>query len=55
VDVNGILSVSVVDEDTTNSNMITITNEKGGLSRKEIEAMMIEAGKLRDEDHMIDK
>jgi L1 cell adhesion molecule like protein len=43
VDANGILNVSAVDKSTGKQNKITITNEKGRLSKEEIEKMVNEA------------
>merc|ERR1711916_312476 len=46
----GILNVSAQDKSTGKSNQITITNEKGRLSQSEIDRMVQEAEKYRDED-----
>jgi heat shock 70kDa protein 1/2/6/8 len=43
IDANGILNVSAVDKTTGKSNCITITNDKGRLSKDEIERMLREA------------
>ncbi|ORX71902.1 hsp71-like protein [Linderina pennispora] len=40
VDANGILNVSAVDKSTGKSNKITITNDKGRLSKEDIERMV---------------
>ncbi|KAK6186191.1 hypothetical protein SNE40_008278 [Patella caerulea] len=50
IDANGILNVSAVDKSTGKSNKITITNNKGRLSQEEIERMVNEAEKYKDED-----
>ncbi|XP_047497242.1 heat shock 70 kDa protein cognate 4-like [Penaeus chinensis] len=50
VDANGILNVSAVDKSTGKENKITITNDKGRLSKEEIERMVNEAESYRDED-----
>merc|ERR1711988_1020381 len=50
IDANGILNVSAQDEGTGKSNKITITNEKGRLSKEEIDRMVQEAEKYRAED-----
>jgi len=50
VDANGILNVSAVDKTTGKSNRITITNDKGRLSKEEIERMVSEAEKYKQED-----
>ncbi|ORY20236.1 putative heat shock protein 70, partial [Naematelia encephala] len=50
VDANGILNVSAADKTTGKTNRITITNDKGRLSKEEIERMVSEAEKFKDED-----
>lgn len=50
VDANGILNVSAKDQSTGRSNQITITNDKGRLSKDEIERMLSEAQKYAHED-----
>jgi len=50
IDANGILNVSAQDKSTGKSNQITITNEKGRLSQAEIDRMVQEAEKFKDED-----
>ncbi|KAF9283566.1 70-kilodalton heat shock protein [Mortierella antarctica] len=50
VDANGILNVSAVDQSTGRANKITITNDKGRLSKEEIERMVNEAEKYKVED-----
>ncbi|CAJ2633901.1 unnamed protein product [Trifolium pratense] len=50
IDVNGILNVSAEDKTTGKKNKITITNDKGRLSKEEIEKMVQEADKYRVED-----
>jgi len=50
IDANGILNVSAVEKGTGKSNKITITNDKGRLSKEEIERMVNEAEKYKDED-----
>ncbi|KAJ3322691.1 70-kilodalton heat shock protein [Blyttiomyces sp. JEL0837] len=50
VDANGILNVSAVDKSTGKQNKITITNDKGRLSKEEIERMVSEAEKFKAED-----
>ncbi|CAI2189215.1 5617_t:CDS:2, partial [Funneliformis geosporum] len=51
IDANGILNVSAVDKTTGRSSKITITNDKGRLSREEIR--LIEAEKYREDDEKI--
>mmetsp|Transcript_11128 Transcript_11128/g.27842 ORF Transcript_11128/g.27842 Transcript_11128/m.27842 type:complete len:712 (+) Transcript_11128:89-2224(+) len=50
IDSNGILNVSAVDKTTGKTNKITITNEKGRLSKDDIEKMVREAEQFRQED-----
>ncbi|GAA5864801.1 hypothetical protein JCM3774_004233 [Rhodotorula dairenensis] len=50
IDANGILNVSAADKTTGKSNKITITNDKGRLSKEEIERMVSEAEKYKAED-----
>ena len=53
IDANGILNVSAEDKTTGNKNKITITNDKGRLSKDDIERMVQEAEKYKaqDEEH----
>jgi len=50
VDANGILNVNAADKTTGKSSKITITNDKGRLSKEEIERMLAEAEKYKAED-----
>jgi L1 cell adhesion molecule like protein len=50
IDANGILNVSASDKTTGKSNRITITNDKGRLSKEEIERMVSEAEQYKAED-----
>ncbi len=50
VDANGILSVTAVEKGTGKTEKIVITNEKGRLSKDEIERMVEEAEKYKEED-----
>lgn len=50
VDANGILNVSAEDKSTGRSNKITITNDKGRLSKADIEKMINDAEKYKAED-----
>jgi len=50
VDANGILNVSACDKSTGKQNKITITNDKGRLSKEEIEKMVNDAEKYKAED-----
>ena len=53
IDANGILNVSAADKATGKHEKITITNEKGRLSKDEIEKMVQEAEKFKDADSKI--
>ena len=50
IDANGILNVSAVDTSTGKNSKITITNDKGRLSKQDIENMVNEAEKYKAED-----
>ena len=50
VDANGILNVSAVDKSTGKENKITITNDKGRLSKDDVERMVAEAEKYKEDD-----
>jgi L1 cell adhesion molecule like protein len=50
LDANGILNVSAKDSSTGKSEKITIKNDKGRLSKADIDRMLAEAEKYRDED-----
>ncbi|KAJ7718216.1 hsp71-like protein [Mycena olivaceomarginata] len=50
IDANGILLVSASQKTTGRSNCLTVTNDKNGLSREEIDRMIDEAKKYRAED-----
>ncbi|CAG0905191.1 unnamed protein product [Darwinula stevensoni] len=50
IDANGILNVSAKDTSTGKSRNITIKNDKGRLSKEEIDRMLNEAEKYKDED-----
>jgi len=55
VDANGILNVNAADKASGKSNKITITNDKGRLSKEEIEAMLANAEKYKAEDEEVAK
>eukprot|EP01121_Diplochlamys_sp_Union-15-3_P017626 TRINITY_DN6242_c0_g1_i6.p1 TRINITY_DN6242_c0_g1~~TRINITY_DN6242_c0_g1_i6.p1 ORF type:complete len:224 (-),score=75.26 TRINITY_DN6242_c0_g1_i6:40-684(-) len=55
IDANGILQVSALDTTTKKSNKITITNDKGRLSKEEIEKMVKDAEKFKNEDEKAKK
>ena len=50
IDANGILNVSAADKTTGKSSRITITNDKGRLSKEEIDRMVDEAEKYKGKD-----
>lgn len=50
LDANCILNVSAVDKSTGRSNKVTITNDKGRLTKAEIDRMVSDAEKYREED-----
>ncbi|XP_076591160.1 heat shock protein family A (Hsp70) member 8b [Chaetodon auriga] len=50
IDANGILNVSAVDKSTMKENKITIKNDRGRLSKEDIERMVNEAEKYKAED-----
>merc|ERR1711953_587955 len=47
IDANGVLNVSACDKSTGNQNKITITNDKGRLSKEDIEKMVNDAEKFK--------
>ena len=51
IDANGILNVSALDKGTGKSQNITIKNENGRMSNEEIERMINEAEKFKEEDN----
>jgi len=55
LDANGILNVSAMDKASGKNEKITITNDKGRLSKEEIERMVHEAEKYKAEDEKIKK
>jgi L1 cell adhesion molecule like protein len=52
IDANGILNVSAEDKSTGRSNKITITNDKGRLSKDDIDRMVNDAEKYKAEDDL---
>lgn len=50
IDANGILNVNAVEKSTGKENKITITNDKGRLSKDDIDRMVNEAEKYKAED-----
>lgn len=55
IDANGILNVSAVDKASGKQNKITITNDTGRLSKDEIEKMVNDAEKFKEEDEAMAK
>jgi heat shock 70kDa protein 1/2/6/8 len=53
IDSNGILNVSAKDLGTGKSQKVTITNDSGRLSKSDIERMVSEAEKFKDDDRKI--
>ena len=52
VDANGILNVSAVEKSSGKSEKITVTNDKGRLSADEVERMVADAEKFKEEDKL---
>jgi len=50
IDANGILTVSAVEKSTGKEQKITIKNDKGRLSKEEVERMVQDAEKFKEED-----
>lgn len=50
IDANGILNVTAEDKATKNKHKITITNDKGRLSKEQIDQMLKDAEKYKEED-----
>jgi len=55
IDANGILNVTAEDKASGNSEKIVITNDKGRLSKEEIEKMVQDAEKYKEEDEAYEK
>jgi heat shock protein 5 len=53
IDENSIMTVSASDKGTGKKEQITITNDKGRLSKEEIERMIADSEKFADEDKAI--
>lgn len=50
IDANGILNVSAMDKASGKNEKITITNDKGRLSKEEVDRLVMEAERYKDED-----
>lgn len=55
LDANGILSVSAIEKSSGKTEKITITNDKGRLSKDDIEKMVSDGEKYKDEDMRIQR
>ena len=55
IDTNGILNVSAQDKSTGNMQKITITNDKGRLSKEEIDKLVRDAENMKEQDEMMKK
>ena len=55
IDANGILNVTAEDKASGKSEKIVITNDKGRLSKEEIERMVQDAEKYKEEDEVYEK
>ena len=55
IDANGILNVSATDKSTGKGENITITNDKGRLNKEDIDRMVEEAEKYKEEDELYKK
>jgi heat shock protein 1/8 len=53
LDANGILSVTAEEKGTGKKSKITITNDKGRLSKEEIEKMVSDAEKFKQDDELV--
>jgi L1 cell adhesion molecule like protein len=53
IDANGILLVSAEDKATGKHEKITITNDKGRLSKEEVDKMVADAERYKEEDNKI--
>jgi L1 cell adhesion molecule like protein len=55
IDANGILNVSAEDKATNKKNKITITNDKGRLTKEDIDKLVKEAEKYKEDDEALKK
>jgi L1 cell adhesion molecule like protein len=55
IDENGIMNVAATDKGTSKNAKITITNNKGRLSKEDIEKLIKDAEKYKDQDDLIRK
>ena len=55
LDANGILNVHAMDKASGKAEKITITNDKGRLSKEEVERLIRDAEKFKDQDELVKK
>ena len=55
IDANGIMNVTATDKGTSKNAHITITNNKGRLSKEQIERLIKDAQKYKEQDEKIRK
>lgn len=55
IDANGIMNVEAVDKGTSKSSRITITNNKGRLSQEDIDRLVKEAQRYKEQDDKLRK
>ena len=53
LDVNSILNVIVIEKSTGKNNKIVITNDKGRLNKDDIDRLVKETEKFKDEDNKV--
>jgi len=53
IDANGIMNISAADKSSGKSNKITITNDKGRLSKEQIDEMIKKAEQFKEEDNKL--
>ena len=53
VDANGIMNIEAVEKGTGKSEKITISNDKGRLSKEDIERMVSDAEKFKEDDELV--
>jgi len=53
IDANGIMNISAADKSTGKSNKVTITNDKGRLSKEDIDEMIKKAEQFKEEDEKL--
>lgn len=53
IDANGILNVTALEKSSSRTSSITISNEQGRLSRDDIDRMVNESFKFKEEDEKL--